>query len=38
VQHLPVLKALGRTELVGVVSRTAERASATAAEWGGIRV
>jgi len=35
VQHLPVLKALGRTELVGVVSRTAERASATAAEWGG---
>jgi predicted dehydrogenase len=35
VQHLPVLKALGRTDLVGVVSATLERASAKAAEWGG---
>jgi predicted dehydrogenase len=34
-QHLPVLKALGRTELVGVVSRTPDRATATAVEWGG---
>ncbi len=34
-RHLPVLGTLGRTELVGVVSRTLERASAVAAAWGG---
>ena len=35
VQHLSALGQLRRTELVGVVSRTFERASATVAEWGG---
>ena len=35
VQHLPALQRLGRTELVGVVSRTRERAAALAAQWGG---
>lgn len=34
-KHLPVLKTLGRTELVGVVSRTIDGAAGTAAEWGG---
>ncbi len=34
VQHLPALQRLGRTELVGVVSRTHERAAALAATWG----
>lgn len=33
--HLHALKRLGRTELVGVVSATPERATETAARWGG---
>jgi len=35
VQHLPALKRLGRTSLVGVVSRSLERARAVTSEWGG---
>ncbi len=34
-RHLRVLARLGRTYLVGVVSRSAERAAAITAEWGG---
>jgi predicted dehydrogenase len=34
-QHLPVLRQLGRTDVVGVVSRLLERASTAASEWGG---
>ena len=33
--HLPALDRLGRTELVGVVSASAERAAAIADRWGG---
>jgi predicted dehydrogenase len=36
VQHLPPLGRLGRTELVGVASRTPERASAVVAQHGGV--
>ena len=36
VQHLPPLEKLGRTELVGVVSRTPERAEAAVAKYGGV--
>lgn len=35
VHHLPVLRRLGRTTLVGVVCRTVERATETTDEWGG---
>ncbi len=35
VKHLAALRELGRTEVVGVVSRTSEHAEAVAAEWGG---
>lgn len=34
-RHLRVLARLGRTDLVGVVSRSAERAEAITAAWGG---
>jgi myo-inositol 2-dehydrogenase / D-chiro-inositol 1-dehydrogenase len=34
-RHLPILARLGRTELVGVVSASPERAAAVAATWGG---
>jgi predicted dehydrogenase len=34
-RHLPILGRLGRTELVGIVSATAERSTALAATWGG---
>jgi myo-inositol 2-dehydrogenase/D-chiro-inositol 1-dehydrogenase len=34
-QHLAALERLGRTELVGVVSRTVEGAAAVANAWGG---
>jgi predicted dehydrogenase len=36
-QHLEALERLGRTELVGVVSRTPETADAVTARWGGAR-
>ena len=36
-QHLEALERLGRTELVGVVSRTAGTADAVTARWGGAR-
>ena len=36
VQHLPPLEKLGRTELVGVASRTPERAAAAVAKHGGV--
>jgi myo-inositol 2-dehydrogenase / D-chiro-inositol 1-dehydrogenase len=35
VQHLPALRRLNRTTLVGVVCRTVERARETTDEWGG---
>lgn len=34
-RHLPVLARLGRTELVGVVSGSPDRAAAVTATWGG---
>ena len=34
-RHLRVLARLGRTELVGVVSRSPERAAAVTTQWGG---
>jgi len=36
-QHLEALERIGRTELVGVVSRTAKTADAVTARWGGSR-
>jgi myo-inositol 2-dehydrogenase/D-chiro-inositol 1-dehydrogenase len=33
--HLPALEHLGRTSLVGVVSRSADRAGSIASRWGG---
>jgi myo-inositol 2-dehydrogenase/D-chiro-inositol 1-dehydrogenase len=36
-QHLEALERLGRTKLVGVVSRTAETGDAITARWGGAR-
>lgn len=34
-RHLPIFARLGRTELVGVVSSSAERAASLAGTWGG---
>ena len=36
-QHLEALERLGRTKLVGVVSRTAETGDAVTTRWGGTR-
>lgn len=35
-RHLRVLARLGRTDLVGIVSRSAQRAAAITADWGGV--
>lgn len=35
-RHLPILARLDRTDLVGVVSGSPERAAAVAASWGGV--